>query len=82
MKTKLISAAFLFACCASTLAEMFPIVDVQYGYLIGAVENGKWIENTAVRFQKSIERRVRSVKSKTPVAVRVNRRYLPVPESV
>ena len=35
----------MFAWSASTLAEKFPIVDVQYGYLIGAVENGKWIES-------------------------------------
>ncbi len=45
MKTKLIVTASLLAWCASAIAEKFPIVDVQYGYLIGAVENGKWIES-------------------------------------
>jgi len=45
MKTKLIVTASLLACCASAIAEKFPIIDVQYGYLIGAVENGKWIES-------------------------------------
>jgi hypothetical protein len=40
-----ISFAFtvLFVLCAR--AETFPIVDVQYGYLIGGTENGKWIES-------------------------------------
>src|SRR5436190_7957592 len=44
-----ISFAFtvLFVLCAR--AETFPIVDVQYGYLIGGVENGKWIESDAAR---------------------------------
>ena len=47
MKTKFFVAAFLFTCCASVFAETFPIIDVQYGYLIGGVENGKWAESGA-----------------------------------
>ena len=35
----------VFACCFSVMAETFPIIDVRYGYLIGGVENGKWIES-------------------------------------
>jgi hypothetical protein len=45
MKTKLIVTASLLAWCASAIAETFPIIDVQRGYLIGAIENGKWIES-------------------------------------
>jgi FG-GAP repeat. len=45
MKTELIVASFAIVCCATAFAETFPIVDVQYGYLIGAAENGKWIES-------------------------------------
>jgi hypothetical protein len=30
----------------SASAQTFPIIDVRYGYLIGAVEKGKWIEPT------------------------------------
>ena len=33
-----------FACCPSASAEIFPIIDVREGYLIGGVESGKWIE--------------------------------------
>src|SRR4051812_36799269 len=47
MKTKSIVATILFGFCIIAFAETFPIVDVQYGYLIGAVENGKWIESDA-----------------------------------
>jgi len=46
MKTKLIVTALLVAWYASALAETFPIIDVRHGYLIGAVENQKWIEPT------------------------------------
>jgi hypothetical protein len=46
MKTKLIVAAFTIGCSASALGETFPIIDVRHGYLIGAVENRKWIEPT------------------------------------
>lgn len=45
MKTKLVCAAFAFAFFTNAFAEMFPIIDARYGYLIGAVENGKWIES-------------------------------------
>ena len=38
-------AACLASSCANLRAETFPIVDAQYGYLIGAAENGKWIES-------------------------------------
>src|SRR3954470_15624271 len=47
MKTKSIVATILFGFCIGAIAETFPIVDVQYGYLIGAVGNGKWIESDA-----------------------------------
>ena len=36
--------SLFFISGANTLADKFPIVDVQCGYLIGAVENGKRIE--------------------------------------
>ncbi|HJX98990.1 MAG TPA: hypothetical protein VJ281_08940 [Chthoniobacterales bacterium] len=54
MKTKLIVSAIGIACCANAIAEMFPIVDVQYGYLIGGAENGKWIESDAAK--KSVKK--------------------------
>jgi hypothetical protein len=28
------------------MTETFPIIDVRYGYLVGAVESGKWLEPT------------------------------------
>lgn len=45
MKASLTISTILFACFVSVQAETFPIIDAQYGYLIGAVENGKWIES-------------------------------------
>jgi hypothetical protein len=45
MKMKLIVTAFALTLCAHLIAETFPIVDVQYGYLIGGAENGKWVES-------------------------------------
>jgi len=46
LKAKSLAAALLFACCGSATAQTFPIIDVRQGYLIGAVEAGKWIEPT------------------------------------
>jgi len=46
VKTQFFVAALVFAYCQSAAAEAFPIIDVRHGYLIGAVENGKWIEPT------------------------------------
>src|SRR5262249_32538407 len=45
MKSKSFIAALIVSCITSAIAETFPIVDVQYGYLIGGAENGKWIES-------------------------------------
>ena len=45
MKMKLYTAAILLACGASAMGEKFPIIDARYGYLIGAIENGKWLES-------------------------------------
>ncbi len=45
MKTKLIVTASLLAWCANAFAQTYPIIDVRHGYLIGAVENQKWIES-------------------------------------
>jgi hypothetical protein len=38
--------ALVFAFLWSANAQTFPIIDVHYGYLIGAIESGKWIEPT------------------------------------
>lgn len=46
MNRRFLAAGWLFAMCAALDADTFPIVDVRYGYLIGAVESGKWIEAT------------------------------------
>ena len=35
----------MFKSITNAIAETFPIIDVQYGYLIGGIENGKWIES-------------------------------------
>src|SRR2546429_7727387 len=40
-----IAAVSILTLRANSLPETFPIIDVQYGYLIGAVENGKWVES-------------------------------------
>ena len=44
---KLFLFTLVFACSVNAIAETFPIVDVKYGYLIGGVENGKWVESDA-----------------------------------
>jgi hypothetical protein len=36
----------VFAICVGANADTFPIIDVRYGYLIGAIKSGKWIEPT------------------------------------
>jgi hypothetical protein len=46
VKARLAAAAFLVGSYANALAEMFPIIDVRYGYLIGAASDGNWIEPT------------------------------------
>lgn len=43
---KFLVGALVFALCRSAIAETFPIIDVRYGYLIGAIESGKWLEPT------------------------------------
>jgi|GEM_PF-2954754 len=35
-ETLLLTSAIAFACCASASADRFPIVNVRYGYPIGA----------------------------------------------
>lgn len=45
MKIQLLLVALTLGLCARAPAETFPIIDVQYGYLIGGVGNGKWIES-------------------------------------
>ena len=42
----LFNSIFLIGLCAGALAQPFPIIDVRYGYLIGAIDRGKWIEPT------------------------------------
>ena len=54
MKSKSFIAALIVSCITSAIAETFPIVDVQYGYLIGGAENGKWIESD--KATKSVKR--------------------------
>ena len=46
MKTPFLIFAIATICCTAALAEPFPIIDVRYGYLIGAVSDGKWVEPT------------------------------------
>ena len=49
MKAWLLCAlAVTFASHAAANAQTFPIIDVQHGYLIGAVQSGKWREPTDV----------------------------------
>lgn len=47
MKREFFIAVFVFALCGSAVAETFPIIDVGAGYLIGAVNSGKWLESAA-----------------------------------
>jgi hypothetical protein len=49
MNTKLIVSAFTIGFSINAIAQTFPIVDAQYGYLIGAAANGKWIESDAAK---------------------------------
>src|SRR6266478_2885221 len=49
-----LTAVCFVACCLNARAETFPIIDVRQGYLIGAVENGKWVEPTDAT--KSVKR--------------------------
>jgi hypothetical protein len=46
MKTRFFIVLLIVRCCWNANAETFPIIDVRYGYLIGGIENGKWIEPT------------------------------------
>jgi len=46
LKTPFLIFAIATICCTAALAEPFPIIDVRYGYLIGAIDLGKWIEPT------------------------------------
>lgn len=45
MKTQFLTAALLFSFCARVIADAFPIIDVRYGYLIGAIKSGEWLES-------------------------------------
>ena len=40
----IVIAAFLICVGASTAADLHPIVEVQSGYLFGAISDGKWIK--------------------------------------
>ena len=46
MRTRLFAGGLFFALCVCANADTFPIIDVRYGYLIGAIKSGKWIEPT------------------------------------
>jgi hypothetical protein len=46
VKARFVVIGLAFAFCLRANAEPFPIIDVRYGYLIGAIEAGKWIEPT------------------------------------
>ena len=46
MKAWLVVLVLLSGFWWSASAQTFPIIDVRYGYLIGAIEEGKWIEPT------------------------------------
>ena len=46
MKAWLVVLVLLSGFCWCASAQTFPIIDVRYGYLIGAIEEGKWIEPT------------------------------------
>jgi hypothetical protein len=43
---RLFVGGFVFAICVGANADTFPIIDLRYGYLIGAIKSGKWIEPT------------------------------------
>ena len=46
MRRCLFAGGLLFALCLCANADTFPIIDIRYGYLIGAIKSGKWIEPT------------------------------------
>jgi hypothetical protein len=46
VKTQFLIIALVAGSCWNTSAQTFPIIDVRYGYLIGAIKSGKWIEPT------------------------------------
>src|SRR5205814_9404962 len=46
VKPHLFAGGLFFALCVCANADTFPIIDVRYGYLIGAIKSGKWIEPT------------------------------------
>jgi hypothetical protein len=48
-------AALLICCTAAAAADLHPIVEVQTGYLFGAVANGKWIKADATAKQLADE---------------------------
>jgi hypothetical protein len=43
-KTLFFVTAFLLCTGASLAADLYPIVEVQSGYLFGAISDGKWIK--------------------------------------
>src|ERR1700687_5579665 len=43
-KTLVVVAALLISAVASPAADLHPIVQVQSGYLFGAISDGKWIK--------------------------------------
>jgi hypothetical protein len=45
VSARFLVAALLFGFCANLIADTFPIIDVRYGYLIGAIESGTWLES-------------------------------------
>jgi len=46
LKARFLFASLVFVHCLRASADTFPIVDVRHGYLIGAIESGKWIGPT------------------------------------
>jgi hypothetical protein len=49
VKARLFSAIILFPSCVGAFAQTYPIIDLRYGYLIGAIQNGKWIESDSAK---------------------------------
>jgi hypothetical protein len=56
----------LLVCGAATAADLHPIVEVQSGYLFGAVSNGKWLkaEETAKAVQADTTYQIYSLTDK------------------
>ena len=46
MKARFVVLGLAFAFCLRANADPFPVIDVRYGYLIGAVDSGNWLEPT------------------------------------